>query len=73
MTVNQFMHRVKYDIILSSLDIPLTVNGKEVIDIEFVFGEYNEDGSYKNICHICLQKAVFCVIYFALKPRHIYL
>ena len=49
MTVNQFMRKVKYDIILSSLDIPLTVNGKEVIDIEFVFGEYNEDGSYKNI------------------------
>lgn len=49
MTVNQFMHRVKYDVILSSLDIPLTVNGKEVIDIEFIFGEHNEDGSYKDI------------------------
>ena len=49
MTVNQFMHRVKYDIILSSLDIPLTVNGKEVSDIEFVFGEHNEDGSYKDM------------------------
>ena len=49
MTVNQFMRRVKYDVILSSLDIPLTVNGKEVIDIEFVFGEHNEDGSYKDM------------------------
>jgi hypothetical protein len=49
MTVNQFMRRVKYDVILSSLDIPLTVNGKEVIDIEFVFGEQNKDGSYKDI------------------------
>ena len=28
------MRRVKYDVILSSLDIPLTVNGKEVTDIE---------------------------------------
>ena len=49
MTVNQFMRRVKYDVMLSSLDIPLTVNGKEVTDIEFVFGEHNEDGSYKDI------------------------
>ena len=49
MTVNQFMRRVKYDVILSSLDIPLTVNGKEVTDIEFVFGEHNKDGSYKNM------------------------
>lgn len=49
MTVNQFMRRVRYDVILSSLDIPLTVNGKEVIDVEFIFGEHNEDGSYKNI------------------------
>lgn len=49
MTVNQFMHKVKYDIILSSLDIPLTVNGKEITDIEFVFGEHNDDGSYKDI------------------------
>ena len=43
------MRRVKYDVILSSLDIPLTVNGIEVIDIEFVFGEHNEDGSYKDM------------------------
>ena len=49
MTVNQFMRRVKYDIILSSLDIPLTVNGKEITDIEFVFGEHNKDSSYKDI------------------------
>lgn len=49
MTVNQFMRKVKYDVILSSLDIPLTVNGKEVIDIEFVFGEHNADGSYKDM------------------------
>ena len=49
MTVNQFMRRVKYDVILSSLDIPLTVNGKEVIDVEFVFGEHNNDGSYKDM------------------------
>ena len=49
MTVNQFMRRVKYDVMLSSLDIPLTVNGKEVTDIEFVFVEHNEDGSYKDM------------------------
>lgn len=49
MTVNQFMHRVKYDVILSSLDIPLTINGKEVTDIEFVFREHNNDGSYKDV------------------------
>jgi hypothetical protein len=49
MTVNQFMRRVKYDVMLLSLDIPLTVNGKEVTDIEFVFGESNGDGSYKDM------------------------
>ena len=49
MLVNEFIHKVRYDVLLSSLDIPLTVNGKEVTDIEFVFGEHNEDGSYKNI------------------------
>ena len=43
------MRRVKYDVILSSLDILLTVNGKEITDIEFVFGEHNEDGSYKDM------------------------
>ena len=43
------MRRVKYDVILSSLDMPLTVNGKEITDVEFVFGEHNEDGSYKNM------------------------
>lgn len=48
MTLNQFMCRVMYDVMLSSLDIPLTVNGKEVTDIEFVFGT-NEDGSYKDM------------------------
>ena len=49
MTVNEFIRKVKYEIMLSSLDIPLTVNGKEVTDIEFVFGEHNEDDSYKDI------------------------
>lgn len=49
MTVNKFIRKVKYETMLSSLDIPLTVNGKEVTDIEFVFGEHNEDGSYKDI------------------------
>ena len=49
MTVNQFIHRVKYDVLLSSLDIPLTVNGKEVVDMEFVFGETDGKGSYKDI------------------------
>ena len=49
MTVNQFMRKVKYDVILSSLDIPLTVNGKEVTDVEFVFGEQNKEGSYKDM------------------------
>lgn len=43
MTVNQFMRKVKYDVMLSSLDIPLTVNGKEVINVEFIFGEHNKD------------------------------
>lgn len=49
MTVNEFIRKVKYEIMLSSLDIPLTVNGKEVIDIEFVFGKHNDDGSYKDM------------------------
>lgn len=49
MTVNEFIRKVKYEIMLSSLDIPLTCNGKEVIDMEFVFGEHNNDGSYKDM------------------------
>ena len=44
MTVNQFMRRVKYDIILSSLDIPLTCNGKSIKEVEILedenFGYY---------------------------------
>lgn len=44
MTVNEFIRKVKYDIMLSSLDIPLMVDGNSIKDVEILedecFGYY---------------------------------
>ncbi len=44
MTVNEFIRKVKYDIMLSSLDIPLMVDGKSIKEVEILkdecFGYY---------------------------------
>ena len=47
MTVNEFIRKVKYDIMLSSLDIPLMVDGKSIKDVEILEDEYF--GYYFNI------------------------
>ena len=49
MTVNEFIRKVKYETILFFLNIPLIINGKEVIDIEFISGKRYEDYSYDDI------------------------
>ena len=44
MTVNEFIRKVKYEIMLSSLDIPLTCNSKSIKEVEILedegFGYY---------------------------------
>ena len=47
MTVNQFIHKVKYEIMLSSLDIPLLCNGKSIKEVELLKDE--DFGYYFNI------------------------
>lgn len=47
MTVNQFIHKVKYEIMLSSLDIPLMVNSKSIKEVEIL--EDEDFGYYFNI------------------------
>ena len=47
MTVNEFIRKVKYDIMLSSLDIPLMVDGKSIKEVEILRDEYF--GYYFNI------------------------
>lgn len=47
MTVNEFIRKVKYDIMLSSLDIPLMVDGKSIKDVEIL--EDEDFGYYFNI------------------------
>lgn len=47
MTVNEFIHKVKYEIMLSSLDIPLTYNGKSIKEVEIL--EDKDFGYYFNI------------------------
>ena len=49
MTANEFMHKIKYEIMLSTLDIPITIDGKEIIDIEYITSEPKGDGSYGSI------------------------
>ena len=47
MTVNEFIRKVKYDIMLSSLDIPLMVDGNSIKDVEILEDEHF--GYYFNI------------------------
>ena len=47
MTVNDFIHKVKYEIMLSSLDIPLFCNGKSIKEVEIL--EDKDFGYYFNI------------------------
>ena len=47
MTVNEFIRKVKYDIMLSSLDIPLMVDGKSIKEVEILKDKYS--GYYFNI------------------------
>jgi hypothetical protein len=47
MTVNEFIRKVKYDIMLSSLDIPLMVDGKSIKEVAILKDEYF--GYYFNI------------------------
>lgn len=47
MTVNEFIHKVKYEIMLSSLDIPLMVDGNSIKDVEILKDE--DFGYYFNI------------------------
>lgn len=47
MTVNEFIHKVKHQILLSSLDIPIMVDGKSIKDVELL--KDNESGYCFNI------------------------
>ena len=47
MTVNEFIHKVKYEIMLSSLDIPLLCNCKSIKEVEIL--EDEDFGYYFNI------------------------
>lgn len=49
MTANEIIHKIKYENMLSTLDIPVTVDGKDIIDIEFVTADPHGDGSYGSI------------------------
>jgi hypothetical protein len=47
MTVNEFIRKVKYKIMLSSLDIPLICDGKSIKEVEIL--EDKDFGYYFNI------------------------
>lgn len=47
MTVNEFIRKVKYEIMPSSLDIPLTCDGKSIKEVEIL--EDEDFGYYFNI------------------------
>ena len=47
MTVNEFIRKVKYEIMLSSLDMPLLCNGKSIKEVEIL--EDEDFGYYFNI------------------------
>lgn len=49
MTANEIIHKIKYENMLSTLDIPVTIDGKDIIDIEFVTADSHGDGSYGSI------------------------
>lgn len=45
MTANELIRKMKWKIMLSSMDIPIKVNGKEVVDVEVV----EDDEWYYNL------------------------
>ena len=47
MTANELIHKIKYEIMLSSLDISLTCNGKSIKEVEIL--EDEDFGYYFNI------------------------
>ena len=47
MTVNEFIRKVKYEIMLSSLGLPLLCNGKSIKEVEIL--EDEDFGYYFNI------------------------
>lgn len=49
MTANEIIHKIKYENMLSTLDIPITVDGKEISDIEYITTDPRGDGSYGSI------------------------
>lgn len=49
MTANEIIRKIKYENMLSSLDIPITVDGKEISDIEYITADPRGDGSYGSI------------------------
>lgn len=49
MTANELIRIIKYENMLSSLDITVTVDGKEISEIEYVTTDPRGDGSYGSI------------------------
>lgn len=49
MTVNDLIRKLRWETMLTTLDIPITINGKEIIDIEYINKEPKGDGSYGSI------------------------
>lgn len=49
MTANELIREIKYENMLSTLDIPITVDGKEISDIEYITSDPHVDGSYGSI------------------------
>ena len=44
MTANEIIHYMRYGVLMNTLDIPIKVNGKEIIDIKLVGS--NKDGNF---------------------------
>ena len=49
MTANELIHFIKYENMLSTLDISITVDGKEIEEIEYITTDPRGDGSYGSI------------------------
>ena len=49
MTANELIHFIKYENMLSSLDITVTVDGKQISEIEYITTDPRGDGSYGSI------------------------
>ena len=49
MTANELIRKIKYEYLIASLDIPVTIDGKDIVDIEFITTDPHGDGSYGSI------------------------